>query len=133
MIVERKQRRKQKRQERPEEALRTAVLTYLSEALPPNAFFCVFPLKAGGLFHGLKMRALGVRPGFPNLLVLYEGRAFCIELKADAVGLEPSQRDCYAALQDARVPIVVARSLGDVQHFLGVDCGLPLRNWRSAA
>ena len=133
MIVERKQRRRQKRQEQPEESLRTAVLAYLSEALPPTAFFCVFPTKTGGLFHGLKMRELGVRPGFPNLLVLYGGRAFCIELKTDAHLLEPSQRDCYAALQDARIPIVVARSLGDVQHFLCVDCALPMRSWRSAA
>jgi hypothetical protein len=133
MIVERKQRRRQKGQERPEEALRTAVLAYLSEALPPTAFFCVFPMKAGGLFHGLKMREPGVRAGFPNLLVLHSGRAFCIELKTDAHLLEPSQRDCYAALQDARIPIVVARSLGDVQHFLCVDCALPMRSWRSAA
>jgi hypothetical protein len=109
------------------------VLAYLSEALPPTAFFCVFPAKTGGLFHGLKMRELGVRPGFPNLLVLHGGRAFCIELKADAHLLEPAQRDCYAALQDARVPTVVARSLADVQHFLCVDCALPMRSWRSAA
>jgi len=133
MIVERKQRRRQKGQERPEEKLRAAVLAYLSEALPPTAFFCVFPTKTTGLFHGLKMREPGVRPGFPNLLVLYGGRAFCIELKADAHLLEPPQRDCYAALQDARVPIVVARSLADVQHFLYVDCALPMRSWRSAA
>ena len=133
MIVERKQRRKQERRKRPETALRTAVLAYLSEALPQTAFFCAFPGKTGGLFHGLKMRELGVRPGFPNLLVLYSGRAFCIELKSNALVLEPAQRDCYAALQDARVPVVVARSLGDVQHFLCVDCGLPMRSWRSAA
>ena len=133
MIVERKQRPRQERPERPEETLRRTVLAYLSEALPPTAFFCVFPLKAGIRFHGLKMRELGVRPGFPNLLILYGGRAFCIELRSDAGGLEPSQRDCYAALQDARVPIIVARSLSDVQHFLCVECALPMRNWRSAA
>ena len=79
------------------------------------------------------MRELGVRPGFPNLLVLYDGRAYCIELKPVAGPLEPSQRDCYAALQDARVPIVIARSLGEVQHFLCVECALPMRSWRSAA
>jgi hypothetical protein len=133
MIVERKRRGRQKREERPADALRRAVLAYLSEALPPSAFFCVFPPGTRSLFHGLKMRELGVRPGFPNLLVLHDGRAFCIELRSDAGPLEPSERDCYAALQDARVPIFVARSLSDVQHFLSVECALPMRNWRSAA
>ena len=72
-----------------------------------------------------------MRLGFPNLLILYDGQAYCIELKPDPSPLETSQRDYYAALQDARVPIVVARSLGDVQHFLCVECALPMRSWRS--
>ena len=132
MIVEHRQRRRRTRSS-ANALLQAAVTSYLAQALPTTAFFCVFPPKAGGLFHGLKMRELGVRPGFPNLLVFYGGRAFCIELKSGAHLPDPSQRDCYAALQDARVPIVVARSLADVQHFLCVDCALPMRNWRSAA
>ncbi len=74
-----------------------------------------------------------MREGFPNLLVLYDGSAYCIELRTDGYVLLPSQRDCYAALQDARVPVTVARSLEDVQRFLGEVCALPMRNWRSAA
>lgn len=132
MIVERKRRRR-KGQPRAHEALQAAVLTYLSQALPPTAFFSVFPPGGGGLFHGLRMRDLGARHGFPNLLILHDGRAYCIELKADARALPPSQRDCYAALQDARVPLTVARSLADVQRFLSEECALPMRTCRSAA
>jgi hypothetical protein len=47
--------------------------------------------------------------------------------------LQPNERDCHAALQDARVPVAVARSLEDVQRFLRDVCALPMRNWRSAA
>jgi hypothetical protein len=131
MIVERKQRRGQKR--RPDERLRAAVVAYLAQALPPTAFFSVFPLGGGGQFHGLRMRDLGARQGFPNLLILHDGRAYCIDLKSGSGVLQPSQRDCYAALQDARVPVTVARSLEDVQRFLCEECALPMRNWRSAA
>ena len=133
MMVERKQRRRRSDRPHPEEALLNAVLTYLAEALPNTAFFCVFPEAARAFFHGLSLRELGPRTGFPKLLVLYEGHAFCIELKADARLLEPSKRDCYAALQDARVPVTVARSLSDVQRFLSGECALPMRKCRSVA
>jgi len=132
MIVEHKQRRRQK-PARPDETLRAAVVAYLAQALPPTAFFCVFPLGGDGLFHGLRMRDLGARHGFPNLLILHDGRAYCIDLKLGPGVLKSSQRDCYAALQDARVPVTVARSLEDVQRFLCEECALPMRSWRSAA
>ena len=131
MIVVRKQRRG-RRKPSANEVLQTAVVSYLAQALPPTAFFSIFPLGGGGLFHGLRMRNLGVREGFPNLLVLYDGSAYCIELRTGGLLLS-SQRDCYAALQDARVPVTVARSLEDVQRFLCEECALPMRNWRSAA
>jgi hypothetical protein len=132
MIVERKQRRRRKKPS-ANELLQTAVVSYLAQALPPTAFFSIFPLGGGGLFHGLRMRNLGVREGFPNLLVLYDGSAYCIELRTGGYVPLPSQRDCYAALQDARIPVTVARSLEDVQRFLCEQCALPMRNWRSAA
>ena len=131
MIVERKQRRRQKKSS-TNELLQKAVIGYLAQALPPTAFFRLFPPSSGGLFHGLRMRDLGLREGFPNLLVLHDGCAYCIELRTGGLPL-PSQRDCYAALQDARIPVTVARSLEDVQRFLCEECALPMRNWRSAA
>jgi hypothetical protein len=131
MIVERKQCRRRKKPS-ANDVLRAAVVSYLAQALPPTAFFSLFPLGGGGLFHGLRMRNLGVREGFPNLLILYDGSAYCIELRTSGL-LLPSQRDCYAALQDARIPVTVARSLEDVQRFLNEECALPMRNWRSAA
>jgi hypothetical protein len=132
MIVERKQRRRQKKPS-ANELLQKAVIGYLAQALPPTAFFRLFPRGGGGLFHGLRMRDLGLREGFPNLLILYDGCAYCIELRPGGGLSVPSQRDCYAALQDARIPVTVARSLGDVQRFLCEECALPMRNWRSAA
>jgi hypothetical protein len=132
MIVERKQRRRQKRPG-PDDILRETVVAYLAQALPPTAFFGSFHLADAVYFHGLKLRSLGVRRGFPGLLILNDGRAYCIDLKAGRGAPHPSQRDCYAALQDARVPVTVARSLEDVQRFLYEDCALPMRNWRRAA
>ena len=132
MIVERKKRR---RPVRPgaDEVLRAAVVAYLAKALPPTAFFSVFPHREGGMFHGLRMRSLGVRQGLPSVLILHGGHAYCIDLRTGRGALQPSQRDCYAALQDARIPVTVARSLEDVQRFLCEDCALPMRTWRSAA
>jgi hypothetical protein len=132
MIAERKQRRRRKTPS-ANELLQTAVVSYLAQALSPTAFFSIFPRGGGSLFHGLRMRDLGLREGFPNLLVLYDGCAYCIELRTGGYVPLPSQRDCYAALQDARIPVTVARSLEDVQRFLCEECALPMRNWRSAA
>jgi len=126
MLVLRKKLKRPRRQG-PEATLQKAVLEYLSHALPTTAFFSFFPLGGGGLFHGMRMRQLGARKGFPDLIVLYDGCAYCIELKSNKGVLQDSQRDCHAALQDARVPVQVCRSVADVQRFLRDDCGLYLR------
>ena len=132
MIVERKRRRRPVRPS-ADDVLRATVVSYLAQALPPTACFSVFPHREAGMFHGLRMRSLGVRLGLPSVLILHGGHAYCIDLKTGRGALQPQQRDCCAALQDARIPVAVARSLEDVQRFLCEDCASPMRTWRSAA
>lgn len=55
-----------------------------------------------------RFKALGVKPGIPDLLALRECRLFALELKADGGRLSPSQTDMLAALERAGATTGVA-------------------------
>jgi hypothetical protein len=102
---------------RPEEALHKAVARYLSIALPePDAWFTTFPLGGGGKARGGKLR---------DILVIYGGRSYWLELKAPKGRLTPNQIDCHYALTKAGSNVATCKSLADVYGALTV-WGIPL-------
>ena len=101
-----------------ERALHEAVVQYLAVALPPEVFF-FHPLQnprskvQGAIFH-----RLGFRAGIPDLLILHDGRALFIELKAPRKHLSPIQRAVHRQLRDAGCDVFLARSITEVQMAL---------------
>ena len=59
-----------------EDEVHRAVATYLDLVLSPEATYTTIP---GG--HRVMTTAPGYRRGFPDILIVWRGQAFCIELK----------------------------------------------------
>ena len=66
-----------------------------------------------------------IRRGHPDLTVLYNGRACCIELKASGGRLSDHQRECIADLQRAGVQTVVSYSFRESIEFASNVLALP--------
>ncbi len=115
------------RRNRPEEALQRAVASYLDLALPKDAVWFHCPSGGGrskaeaGIF-----KAMGVKAGVPDLIIIYQGRVTAIELKAPGGTLSPGQKLMHARLSLAGVLVYTATRIEEVEGFLR-GAGVPLR------
>jgi len=118
---------------RPEDALQTAVATYLDRCLPSASWWTA---TANGAFLGgdvkrraiqaARMKRAGVKNGTPDILIVWDGRLFGIELKAGKGKLTDAQRDVADAMTNAGAGWTCARSIDDVAGFL-TGLGVPMR------
>lgn len=96
-----------------ERDLHKAVAVYLSLALPPGAWFTSIP---GG------NRGMTTTPGYasgtPDLLIIWNGIAQWIELKAERGRLSVAQKAMHLVLERAGSPVYTARSLAEVEQVL---------------
>ena len=109
-----------------ERSLHRAVAGYLALALPVDVFWTTFPAGSGGKARGGQLKAAGLRPGWPDIQVLYCGRFLGIELKSVSGRLSPAQQACMELILRAGGTWAEARSVEDVQRIL-VAFGVPLR------
>jgi hypothetical protein len=111
-----------------ESALQKAVAQFLTLALPPTAWWTAighggFALDAKT---GARMKAMGVKAGVPDLLIIWDGHAGFIELKAAGGKLSPAQHVTRTALRNAGCYYGVENSVEGVDNRL--RCwGIPLR------
>lgn len=73
-----------------------------------------------------KNKANGMLPGFPDVLVLWQGRTLAIEVKAEGNYLTDAQKALRAEIEAQGVPYAVVRSRADVNEFL-TGLGIELR------
>jgi hypothetical protein len=116
-----------KRRLHPEADLQRAVVQYLAVALPPEAWFTAInprPLKDART--AAFSKALGMKAGCPDLLLVYKGRALFIELKAGRGYVTGAQEFMHAQLRVAGAEVAVCRDIGEVCHALN-RWGIPTR------
>lgn len=101
-----------------ERQLHRACAEYLAWALKPPAWFSTFPAGGGGEMRGKILRGLGLKPGVPDLLVVFRGVAHWIELKTTRGKVSADQVVCRADLEDAGCPVAIVRSLDELQATL---------------
>lgn len=104
----------------PEAALHRAVADYLALAIRPPDFFTTFPAGGGGRVRGGILKAAGLKPGIPDVLLIRgdPGRVYWIELKTDTGRLSPAQRAMRKTLTAAHCPVAVCRSVDEVKGTL---------------
>lgn len=110
----------------PEQALQRQIAQFLAVALDGNSWWSSMPLGGGGRLRGAILHGLGVKPGLPDMVVVNDGRAIWLELKAAKGHVSPAQQECHAALARARCPVAVVRSLDEAIEALQ-QAGVPLR------
>lgn len=117
---------------RPEQALQIAVAQYLGHALKPPTIWTAFPAGGGGRIRGAFLKAMGLKAGWPDILVIdpaatsyHRSLVVGIELKAEKGRMSNSQEAVRASFVAAGAHWYLARSLDEVEGFLrGV--GIPL-------
>ena len=111
-----------------EEMIQIAVAQFLDLALPNDAVW--FHVPNGGQRHGAvagKLKAQGVKPGVPDIFILYQGKVFFIELKSSAGVLSDAQSVMQIRLSAAGADVkAIARSVDEVFHYLAAQ-GFPLK------
>lgn len=109
-----------------EEALHKSVVKQLHAWVPDDCLFWHTP--NGGLRQDAvakKFVALGVRAGIPDLVFLWRGHFFAIELKAARGVVRPVQRQMHDKITHCGGEVYVCRSLPEVYNLL-VGMGMPL-------
>ncbi len=119
---------------RPEDAFQKQVCTYLDGALPLASWYCSIPngavLSGDGKARGMQMnrlKATGLKPGAPDLIIVWDGALLCLELKTAAGKLNDNQAKVCDLLVAAGAHYTVARSLDEIEAWL-LSFGMPLRS-----
>lgn len=102
--------------------IQRSIIAYLRRVLP-TAIIHHSPnegVRGGkaGSFDGGKRKASGVLPGFPDVLIFWQGRGYCIEVKAEGGYLSPVQKTVRDLLAAQGIPYAVCRSIDDVRETL---------------
>jgi hypothetical protein len=100
------------RRARPEQQVQKAVLGHLAWRAVPDVWWCHYP--AGGWRSPIEaaiFKSLGVVAGVPDILIVYCGQLYGLELKAEAGRLTGIQSDTQAAMQRAGAIVATAHGV----------------------
>lgn len=112
---------------KPEDLLAVAVWELLSVALPSGSFAFHVPNEGKrGWYMQYMARHAGVVSGVPDLVILWQGRAYFLELKAGKNKPTENQELVMGKLFNAGCPCAVAYSVADVETAL-MNWKIPLR------
>ena len=102
-----------------EDRLQIAVAEYLDLALPSDALW-FHPANGGSrnVREAAKLKRMGVKPGVPDICIVWRGRAIFIELKTATGRMSNVQTEMARALILAGAVFTVCRSVDEVSDFL---------------
>lgn len=107
--------------------MQRALVRHLHQRLAPPWMFFHVPNGGGrSKGEGGVFKALGVRAGIPDLILIGDGRMVCLECKADKGRLTPKQRETIAAFADAGAPTMIVRSVDQALEALAA-MNVPMR------
>ena len=114
--------------------LHRAVADFLDVVLKPSAVWTTFPAGWGKLGKATAgtLRGCGLKPGLPDIVIFFSGRCIGIELKTVRGKVSAAQRDMFAQLSGAGIPVYLCYSVSDVDAILFKE-SVPVRRYRLAA
>jgi hypothetical protein len=113
----------------PEQDFHIAAARYLDLALPSHCVWTTFPAGGGGRTRGKILKAMGLKPGWPDIQILVRETAYdSIRPMSRFIGLEckrlkggfvsKSQSDAHCAIRNAGGEVYVVRTLEDIYDAL---------------
>lgn len=110
-----------------EHQLQLACAQFLDACLPVDAVWCHCPNEGKRTkTAGARLKAEGLKPGWPDIQILYRGRMYFIELKVGRRKRSPEQKDMQARIAKAGAPVFAeCRSVEAMEAF--VEQHVPLR------
>jgi len=114
----------------PEARLHRAVAAFLSVAIKPPTMWTTIGHGGGGRVRGAQLKAMGVQPGWPDIIVLHPNNILScivagIELKAAKGAQSKSQKILAHSFNMTGANYSVCRTLEQVERAL-MDCNIPL-------
>lgn len=119
-----------------EQAFQIQVAEYLAAVLPPEVAWTAFPAGGGGKKRGAFLKAMGLKPGWPDIQILFwyhsrfEGedhmKFLGLELKAPKGKLSKAQKAARKAINAVGGGYAVCRDLDAVAAALR-SWGVPMR------
>jgi hypothetical protein len=103
----------------PEQTLQRAVVEHLRWRARPGVWWC--HLANGGWRSPIEakiFKALGVVAGAPDLLIVADGRAYFLELKAPRGRVSAAQHECHEALRAAGASVAIADNIDEALELL---------------
>jgi len=110
-----------------EAQLHRSVADLFGRILRPPTIWTTIPSGGGGKIRGAQLKAMGLKPGWPDLIVLHPGKYWTIvlgiELKAGS-SQSPEQKAVERQFLECNASYDVCKSLDDVIYALQV-AGVP--------
>ena len=104
---------------RPEQILARSVAEYLALCLPSTVYFsAINPVPGKSKAAAAISKALGMKAGIPDYIIVHNGIVHFVELKSAKGGLSTNQRIAHAAIVSAGGHVAVTRSLDELQAQL---------------
>ena len=115
----------------PEHKIQVAICELLHYCLPQDATFWAVPnggsrsqftTKNGRTFslEGKRLKDEGVKPGVSDLMILWQGRLICLEVKTEKGRQSKAQKEWEAEVTASGGLYRVVRSTDDVRAFLSM-------------
>lgn len=104
-----------------EDRLHEQVAQFLDLALPDKAVWHHSPNEGKrGWKSQRAIKRMGVRRGWPDIEIIYQGRGYFIELKAPNRYLTKDQKLVHQRLRAAGATVTTCRSVEQVEAYLGL-------------
>jgi hypothetical protein len=110
-----------KRRRAPEQNFHRQVAQYLSKALPKGFLWSTFPSGGGGRIRGAQLKAMGLRPGMPDIVIFGAEQPWAcpkicwLELKSKSGALSAVQKATIAELKALGHEVAVCRTLEEME------------------
>jgi hypothetical protein len=102
-----------------EAQLHRAVAAFLRLALKPPTTWTTMPAGGGGRVRGAQLKAMGLQPGWPDIIILDRGpNVIGLELKTKVGKQAPAQRMIAQAFKDVQAWYILCRSVEEVEKAL---------------
>mgnify|MGYP003625222010 FL=1 len=102
-----------------ENQIQRQIKQYLDIVLLADSFWtAINPIPSKSIIAAANSKAMGMKAGVPDLLILHKGRTIWIEVKKEGGYLSRKQKEVHEKIAMAGGDVFTARSVEDVQKLL---------------